>query len=382
MTRKYNGGSMFDDPAVMPFNVYRTQQILDEDNKYRKGEYDLAQRQIKSWAFDPTQTPERTLQLTEQQQYTLSIYVNRFINEIDRYLDHFYKTEGRDYKVDVSPVSVVIRWNDLANYFSVNAGRSYTDIVINTLLQNDIINKMTEVVNSIYNPENDEEQLMRKTNDILEPLLKITTNINSSIIEPVSIPLVDYNVDSNRFFSRDAPEEGGQPPRGSYYRPESGQPPDFPDEFGAPPKKPRGRPPRKLTKKAEQIVEERKQRGRPPKEVSKESIDKVLSEEPLKETQKPYFDDIEKRLGRKMTKPEKEKAKEYFDKRIAEEEKTQRKRAIEYSGEKMKTKMEAEAGPRVETAMKEAERLMGETKIGKRKSGNGKIKIGNKYKVF
>ena len=177
-------GSGRDNNAVGDINAFRTREVLDEDNKYRREVLDLTKKKLQAMSVNPD-IIRPTANMTDQEKYLLNVHINRFLNEIDSEVESYYNN------VDATNSGTLISiWNSLCLYYKSNVSKTYKPY-LDSQIQGDPIDKLRIIsqlaIDSDYTDKKE--------------VLQLYNYASSANYEPIRIILYSSQLDANRDFT-------------------------------------------------------------------------------------------------------------------------------------------------------------------------------------
>tara|TARA_R110000868_G_scaffold98032_1_gene269832 strand:- start:50 stop:733 length:684 start_codon:yes stop_codon:yes gene_type:complete len=128
-------------------NKFRTNEILDEDNKYKRQVQEMERKQLLKWAQDPEKVSPYP-DLKPNRQYGLTKLFNDFLEEVDANFEDYQKAEEE--MDDADSGRLLAKWNDFINYYNIYIGKQYKPFVDNLMTENDIPAKMQTISDMAY----------------------------------------------------------------------------------------------------------------------------------------------------------------------------------------------------------------------------------------
>lgn len=130
-TNRFLGGS-----AILPINKFRDDEFLNEDNKYNKIVMENTRKYILSQINGDEVKPIN--QMTDQQKYILTTFIQRFINELDSQVKKYYDNTDTSNAEDL-----IFKWNELVNYYNTNVDKAFKPLLDSRLGgDSDVIQKL------------------------------------------------------------------------------------------------------------------------------------------------------------------------------------------------------------------------------------------------
>jgi len=128
-------GSGRDSEAVGDINAFRTREVLDEDNKYRRQVLDFTKKQLQAMSANPD-IIRPTANMSDQEKYLINLQINRFLNAIDDEIDSYYNNVDSTNSGNLIPT-----WNALCLYYKSNVSKSYKPY-LDSQIQGEPIDKL------------------------------------------------------------------------------------------------------------------------------------------------------------------------------------------------------------------------------------------------
>tara|TARA_R110000868_G_scaffold29555_4_gene109941 strand:+ start:178 stop:1077 length:900 start_codon:yes stop_codon:yes gene_type:complete len=134
--------------AVGNINQYRTAEILDEENKYKREIMRNYERQMKLWSGDDADKVEARNVMTDEDKYKLSVFIQNFKNELDGNVEDFYNLSDET----TNTGKLLSKWNAFVNFYKTNIDKSFKPYVDSLLSSSDVLRKI-RIVSEMANSE-------------------------------------------------------------------------------------------------------------------------------------------------------------------------------------------------------------------------------------